>query len=353
MANPSLRKWSQVLGCIFGAVALYFFFAYFFDWNVTRSLLSSAEVLPVCLAALFFFVTLFLRAFKWTFILRRRDHIKWSAGYHTIMLSNMVNFLFPIRFGEILKLYIVKKVANIRYSSSVSATLVDRCSQMLTLFIFLLFTPVAGFAFSQWASKFVIVFAAFVVVSMSLFIFGIRLFDVLANLLEACLLLVRIDRDKVKTFRQGKLISFLRETLEKINISQFSALDIFFIALFSFVIFAIDGLCYYFIIKVFGITITWLQGTLAACFMQLIFVLPSPPGQLGTAEMYPVLIFSYGLGLDTSIISAAAILWHIITSVIFMVLGLCSAGALGMDLRSISGRIREETFKEKGVGTGD
>jgi glycosyltransferase 2 family protein len=347
MPNRNLKKWSQAVGYIFGAVALYVFFAYFFDWNKTKSLLSSAKVLPVCLAAFFFVVTLFLRAFKWTFILRRRDYIKWSTGYYTVMLSTMVNFLFPIRFGEILKLYIVKKVANIRYSSSVSATLVDRCSQMLSLLVFLLFTPVAGFVFSQWASKFVIVFAAFVVVSMSLFVFGIRLFDILANLLEACLLLLRIDGDRTKAFWQGKLISFLRETLEKINISQFSVQDIFFIALFSFVIFAIDGLCYYFIIKAFGISITWLQGTLAACFMQLIFVLPSPPGQVGTAEMYPVLIFSLGLGLDAAIISAAAILWHLITSVIFMVLGLFSASALGMDLRSISGMIWEETSKDK------
>ena len=353
MTNPNLRKWSQALGCIFGAVALYVFFAYFFDWNLTKRLLSSAKVLPVCLAAFFFFVTLFLRAFKWTFILRRRDHIKWSAGYHTIMLSNMVNFLFPIRFGEILKLYIVKKVANIQYSSSVSATLVDRYSQMLTSLVFLLFMPVAAFAFSQWVSKFVFVLAAFVVVSMSLFVFGIRMFDILENLLEACLLLLRIDEDRVKAFRQGKLQSFCRKTLEKINISEFSAREMFLIALFSFTICAVDGICFYYIIKAFGISIAWLQGTLAACLMQMVFFLPTPPGQLGTAEMYPVLIFSYGLGLETSIISTAAILWHIITSVIFMVLGLCSAGALGMGLKSISGRIREETFKEKGIATGD
>lgn len=62
---------------------------------------------------------------------------------------------------------------------------------------------------------------------------------------------------------------------------------------------------------------TWFQETLAACFVNLLFILPTPPGQIGTAEMYPVLIFSWGLGLPSSIISSVAIFWHLLAKDVF------------------------------------
>lgn len=348
-----MKKWSQMFGCAVGVISLYIFLVYFFDWETTKRLLGNTQVLPVCWSTFFFFITLFLRAFKWTFILKRKNHVTWRNGYHTIMISNMVNFVFPIRFGEILKLYIIKKVANISYPSSVSATLVDRASQLLIILLLLFFTPPAGFVFSQWSSRFILVFIAFVILSICLFAFGVRLLDIIANWLKGLLLLLRLDQDKVKHFSEGKSISFCRESLEKMNISEFSKWDLLIILLLSFVIISVDGICYYFIINAFGVPITLLQGTLAACFMQLLFILPAPPGQAGTAEMYPVLIFSWGLGMASSIISSAALLWHLLTTVVFIMLGVCSAASLGVGLGSMLHDIRDQKIQEKTVGVRD
>lgn len=263
------------------------------------------------------------------------------------MISNMINFIFPIRLGEILKLYIINKVSGITYPTSISATLSDRFSHLLCILIFLLFTPMAGFELSQWSSRFVLFFVIFLILSVCLFIFGTRLLDVVAKWLRGLLLLLQVDQDRIEDLSEGRLISFCRETLEKIKISGFSKGNLLVIASSSFVIVSLEGICYYFIIRAFGVHITWLQGALAACFMNLMFILPTPPAQVGTAEMYPVLIFSFGLDLSYSIVSSVAILWHVLTSIIFVLLGFCSAVSLGVGLGTIFLKIRE--FQEGSV----
>jgi uncharacterized protein (TIRG00374 family) len=336
-----LKSWPQVLGCIIGAISLYIFFAYFFHWETTKSLLSTARTFPVCCAVFFFFIAVSLRAFKWTFILKRKNYVTWRAGYHTVMISNMVNYIFPIRFGEILKLYIIKKAGNVTYPSSVSATLIDRFSQLLVILLFLFLTPVAGFVFSQWLSRLMLVLVIFLVLSISLFVFGTRFLDICSHCLEKLLLLLKVDRNRITFFSETKMASLFRETVKESNVSEFSKWSLLFIVLLSLVIVSVDGICYYFIINAFGVSITWLQGALAGCFMVLMFILPTPPAQIGTAEMYPVLVFSFGLGLPSSIISSAAVLWHLLTSAAFVVLGLYSAVSLGVGLGDMFERIRE------------
>lgn len=315
-----------------GGICLYIFLVYFFHWGTARSLLGSTQTFAVCWSICFFVLAILLRAFKWTLILRRRDYVPWKIGYDTIMISNVVNYIFPIRFGEVLKLYIINKAGKIPYSSSASATLVDRFSQLLVMLLFLFLTPAAGFVFSDWLSRFIVILVICLLLSVSLFIFGSRLLTIFSGWLRDILLLLRVDQGKLKHLSDAKLISLCRETMENINILEFSKWDLVIISLLSVIIILVDGICYYFIIKAFGISISWLQGALAACFMNLMFILPTPPAQVGTAEMYPVLIFSWGLGLPSANISSAAILWHLLTSVVFAVLGLVSAMSLGLSL---------------------
>lgn len=342
-----MKSWPQVLGCIIGAVSLYIFFAYFFHWETTKSLLSTARTFPVGCSIFFFFISVCLRAFKWTFILRRRNYVRWRTGYHTVMISNMVNYIFPIRFGEVLKLYIIKKAGNITYPSSVSATLIDRFSQLLVILLFLFLTPIAGFVFSQWLSRLILALVICLVLSASIFVFGTTFLDILSNWLEKLLSLLRVDYKKVNFFSETRVASLFRETLRESNVSEFSKWSLLFIVLLSLIIVSVDGICYYCIINAFGVSITWLQGALAGCFMVLMFILPTPPAQVGTAEMYPVLIFSFGLGLPSSVISSAAILWHLLTSAAFVVLGLYSAVSLGVGLGNMFQKIRE--FQEGSI----
>jgi len=248
------------------------------------------------------------------------------------MISNMLNFILPVRLGELSKLYIVKRAGSIAYSSSLSATLLDRFSQLLTLMLFILFTPLAGFRFSQWIAKYTILLCFIFTLTVSIFLFGEKIFSLLTNNLKRLFILIRLDNSKIESVFESKLVNFCHETIRKINIENYSKKHFFLIFLFCFIIVVVDGGCYYFLLIAFSLPINWIQGCLAACFMNLTLILPSPPGLVGSAEMYPIVIFVWGLGLAAGAISTAAVLWHILTISVFVLLGILSTMHLGIDL---------------------
>ena len=327
-----MRRFHQFLGAFIGAVLILIFFLYFFDWKVTQRLLASSDLSTIITALAFLYTAILLRALKWTYILNLLETIPWKLGYHTIMISNMLNFIFPVRLGELSKLYIVRKAGSIAYSSSLSATLTDRFSQLLTLMFFILFTPHAGFRFSQWIAKYTIFLFFIFTLTVSIFLFGEKIFSLLTNYLKKLFVFIRLDNSKIKSVLESRLYNFFHETIRKINIENYSMKHFFLIFLFSVVIVVVDGGCYYFLLSAFSLPINWFQACLAACFMNLTLILPSPPGLVGSAEMYPIVIFAWGLGLAVGAISTAAVLWHIITMSVFVLLGILSTMNLGIDL---------------------
>ncbi|MDY6971691.1 MAG: lysylphosphatidylglycerol synthase transmembrane domain-containing protein [Thermodesulfobacteriota bacterium] len=328
------RLW-HVLGWLVGAISLGIFLVYFFDWETTKDLFLNIKVSFVCLGASVFCLTILLRVAKWVYIINISEHVSLRDGYHTIMISNMVNFLLPVRAGEFLKLYLINKSSGISYQTSITATLWDRSTHIILMMVFLLLMPVADFKFSQWTSNYVLVFIFSVIFVVLVFVFGTRCLNILEAVVGSFSELMSIERRKVDILLQSRVASFFRETLDRINISSFKKGDLLLIGLVTCIIICLDGVCYYFVIRAFEIHITWLQGILAACLMCLAFILPTPPGLIGTAEMYPIIIFSWGLGLPESVVSSAAILWHLLTIAFVILLGICSLLAMGLTFGSL------------------
>ena len=171
----TLKKISYLTSIIIGAISLAVFIVYFFDWKTTVKILRELKITTLLMAYSFFFLTVFLRAFKWTYILKQSETISWCDGFYAIMITNMANAIFPMKIGEILKLYIVNKIGEIKYRNSISASVIDRLSQFLTVMIFICFTVSAGYRFSFWPSK----INLFLIVSIGAMIVFFALGDVL------------------------------------------------------------------------------------------------------------------------------------------------------------------------------
>lgn len=332
----------QILGWLFGIGLLSLYIFYFFDWQTTKALLLKTKITMIVLFIAAFYTGVLIRFVKWTFLIRMDSNVPWKNGYHTIMIANMVNYLSPLRFGELLKLYLINRLSATRYVTSLSATLTDRVSQLTAILAFVCLTPFAGYRFSQWSSKFAVFLVIFVTGLIIVFIIGPRTLTWIEYSMTAVFRYFGVSVSRIHRFFNGRMVSFFRETLEKINISSFKRRHLILIFVFSLATILTDGLAYYFLLKGFNIQITWLQGALAGCFMCLTFILPTPPGQIGTAEMYPVLIFSYGLGHPNAVISSAALLMHLLILFILVILGLLSLFFLKMDLKSLLKSLREK-----------
>jgi hypothetical protein len=69
-------------------------------------------------------------------------------------------------------------------------------------------------------------------------------------------------------------------------------------------------------------------------FFNLAFILPTPPGQVGSNEFIGLLIFSGLFGVDRSGVGAMFLFSHPWTAMLMTVSGLICLSAMGLTLRS-------------------
>ncbi len=330
-----MKKKASFLGLVVGGISLCIFLWYFFDWEEAKLILAQVRIALIGLATFSFITAYCIRALKWTYILRCQENISWGNGYHATMVSSLANFLLPARFGEILRLFIAKKTSHISYASSTAAALVDIFSLMFFILFFLFLSPWAGFKLPPWAGRFTHFFLAFSIISIIVFVVGSRSSNFLKRGLKHFLSSLGLAQVKVDNILKGKIANFLKDTLTQCQVSTFSKLDILVVVLLSVMTICVDAFNFFFLVNAFNLPLTYLQAIMAACFMNVFFFIPSPPGRVGTAEMYPILIFSGVFNLPSNIISAAAVFWHILTTIIIITLGVYSAASIGLKLKTV------------------
>ncbi len=332
----------QIIGYVVGAVLLFVYFRYFFEWKDTVDILSQARVGLVALALLAYLAGVWIRAVRWTILVRSHQSLSWQQGYHAMMTSNLASFAFPVRIGEVLKLVILKKISNTSYASSTAASIIDRMTSFLIISLVMCFTPLAGFQFPGWSEKLLPFLGVMLVASAFTLLFGIRFMGRLKSVIRWALGRYGMSEARVEGVMSNRFFDYAESTVQQCHISAYSSVHFMMVLLLGFVTLSLDGLANYFLMNAFSQNITFLQATIAACFFNLLFLVPSPPGQVGTAEVFPVLVFSMGLGLPTGVVASTAILWHVLTAIVIVVLGVASFYTIGFHVSSVMGLAQQK-----------
>jgi hypothetical protein len=78
-------------------------------------------------------------------------------------------------------------------------------------------------------------------------------------------------------------------------------------------------------------------------FFNLAFVLPSPPGQVGSNELIGLLIFSGSFGVSRSGVGAMFLFSHPFTGLLMTCTGLACLSAMGLTMRSTMRLARDQS----------
>ncbi len=330
MAASRAGNSAKYLGIAFGLVLLGIYVAYFFDYRVVVTHVAGADRMFLGLAVASFVVAIYVRCIKWSYIVRRSAPMRWDTGNHIMIASAMVNFLFPVRMGEVVRLYLAKSVAAVPYATSVSATLIDRFAGLLTLILAFGLYPLTGFAGVDPA-KYWWAFGAIAAASVVLLLFGETIGRLLPSATRRVLSLLPVGAARTDRLVGSRLFLFAAETLVNCHLPRYGWRFTGIVFALSFLFLLGDATTFYFLLNAFSLPLTFLQSVVAATLFNLAFVLPSPPAQLGTAEMLPVLVFAYGFGLSQEVVASSALLWHFISAAVILALGGYSTYRLGAD----------------------
>lgn len=305
---------------------------------------KTINIIPVIPAIIFYLMSYFLRSLRLRLLIKHKTDIPILKNYCYILAGNFINYLIPIRAGEVAKAFFYKKNHSISWAESLPAIFIDKIFDTFAIFIVLLMIPFITITLSVYLNVllsllivvffigFMILFAA-TKVDFSAFsdnekhsVFSLNFF---INLIKRSfnsifLLFPHKYKEKFSNF----IILFLE------GVGIFKHHKLLFIPCLFYTLLATltDSVFFFLMFKAFSVDVYFTHILFGYTLIFLSYILPHPPAQIGSNELVMVLIFAIGFGLDENLVSAVMSFSHIITAVVIVLTGLGSTAYAGIKI---------------------
>ena len=322
------------LGLLVG-VALLFLVAQFVNvpatLQVLRQNLATPRGITLALLSGVAFLTAFaLRGMRWRLFLNPICKLSPLRVMQIFLVGTFLNFLLPIRGGEVAKALILKRTANVPVSKSLPTIAMDKALDLMPALFIIALVPFLGMTLDIkiWL---ILILVGGLLLSMVLFV-GLAAWKrdiAIALLHRAIAILPKFIGSKIEGFATGFVDSLLMgASRPKIFLPAvlLTAVAVFCEGLFAMLAFWTIGLQISFGVAIFGYTL-----------YNMFYILPTPPGQVGSNEAVGLLVFTGLLGLPAEKVTAMFFFSHPWAALMMTVIGMASLSALGL---TISGALR-------------
>ena len=310
-----------------------------------HSVLTRVQHLDVGLAllgGLVFLSAYVVRALRWRLFLTP-NRVSVSRAVAIYQVAIFINWLLPVRGGELVKSLLLRRLDGIPVSRSLPTVTMDKAMDLLPAVALLAILPVTGLQLSHslWALLlFVVSILGLGAVALALAAsrrrFALSVLHRLTSNLSPAL------RQRVEPFLVrfvDTLLTLVRRPRLLLVAAGFTVVAVGLDALFCLLAFQAVGANVTFPIVLYGYT-----------FYNLAYVLPTPPGQIGSNELIGLLVFSGLFHVSRSAVAAMFVFSHPWTALLMTCSGLLCLGGMGLTLRATLFLAREPAPAEGGVG---
>jgi uncharacterized protein (TIRG00374 family) len=135
-SNIDLKFWIGI------AVSLFFMVLLFnkIDFFLLGTALGSADYRYIVLSVIFTFVSYFLRAVRWRYLLISEKSIPLSSLYPATIIGYMANNLLPARLGEFVRAFTLAEREHLETPAVFASLVIDRLFDGFTVLVLLLIT---------------------------------------------------------------------------------------------------------------------------------------------------------------------------------------------------------------------
>ncbi len=313
---------SFLLGLIF--LGIWF---YVIDPSILVGYFLQIDVRIALLSALVYVISYLIRSLRWNVILSTVQRVPPLSTYNIFMGSNFINYVIPIRAGEIAKCYFLKRKYNLRVSRTLPTVFIDKLFDSIAIFIVLLLIPFLPIHISKPLWGLISIILGIVLIGIFILIAASLAHEkTTAVILNLFFFLPEKQKMKVKEvfslFMQG--VGLFRHHYMLIP-------QIVFLTLFAVLT---DTLVVILLFWAFGTPIGFFTVLFGYTLIYLSYVLPHPPAQIGSNELLMVLIFSVGFGLDKNLVSAVMTFGHLLTGLLIVILGVIALSWTGTSIFS-------------------
>ncbi|MGH2509830.1 MAG: lysylphosphatidylglycerol synthase transmembrane domain-containing protein, partial [Ktedonobacteraceae bacterium] len=279
------------------------------------------------LVGLVYLVGHVLRGLRWKLFLNPLGQVSTFKVLELSQLTAWLNFLLPMRTGEVARASALKRLANIPISQSLPTIAIDKVLDLLPALVILALVPLLRI--SMDVQLWLVLGLTGLVLLLLLLFSGLIVWKrpVALHVLHTMLLLFpQVIGHKIAGFVTGFVDAFL---------VGIGSPMLFLPALLLAGLAALcDGLFAMLAFWALGTPISFGTALFGYTLCTLFSILPTPPGQLGSNEIVGLLIFSGLLGLPASAVAAMYIFAHLWMALLLSTVGFASLLALGLTLKN-------------------
>ena len=282
-----------------------------------------------------------IRAIRWRLLLKPIAVVPLLDVLLIELASGLVNFVVPIRSGEIARSLFLKQRDSVAISASLPTVAVDRSFDLLALLSIGAMGILSGLRLGGSLS-------IILVLGAGLFL-GFATFVILAIFWQVRLM--RVAEWAVPKFIGENLRNQLLGILNGL-ITGFTAIgrqprSLVPLIAISFVAALLDAAVFFLLFLSVGNPVHALVALTGYALFALTFIVPGAPGYIGSMEAFGSLVFSGALGIPQAAAASVVLIFHALNALILVIFGGMAIWALGfrpssafrsvVDAQSVSG----------------
>lgn len=330
-----MRKLIQLIFCLGLGVVLIWFLFRNTNWQAVSAAIRGTSVYWLILSQIFAWISYFARTQRWSYVVRAaHPAANFRSLFSATQIGFLVNFTVPARIGELVRAYMLAKLAKIPLSQCMVMVALDRVNDMLAL-LAIIFVAVVSFpmyrdirfaagVFNN-ADPFIVSSALIQPVAISLsvllcFIIGVLVLIYTNQTLV--LSFINIAGGKISERLTSRIVELFLNFIKGMNVFS-SGLDIAKSACFSAIIWGSSILSIAAILTAFTIDFPWFTPFLMLAMIAVLISFPVTPGVVGQYHIAVVaclLLVIPDINIDEA--KAVAIVAHALSMIPIIVLGM-------------------------------
>jgi len=299
------------------------------DTTELRRNMGKANVGWLAAAAVLYLTAYFVRSLRWRAILHPIVPLRVSESFHMLMAGYFLNYIIPIRAGEVAKSFFLKRLKGIPIATSLPTVFVDKLFELVSILFVVAMVPILSIRMSATLATLIYTVLAIFVLAMGLLFFAFRNPDGASRLL--CAVFSWLPGRVYK-----KLSEFIGLFVQGMGVARREARTLWSFLALTGVAVLIDGLYFYFMFRAFSVDVAFTRVLFGYTLLTLSYILPTPPAQIGYNEFVIGLIFAGGIaaaGVARHEVMAVVIVAHAMTGLLIAGVGMWSFGAMGIRVR--------------------
>ena len=298
------------------------------DWDKLISYFKHINLKYAIFFSLFYILAYFFRSLRWRIILKPVYKMKIGESFTVFMTGMLINYLIPVRIGEIAKSVILKNKKNVSMAASLPTIFIDKLSDFFPILIILALAPLLSVKFNA-TLKIVLLLLIVIFLMLIFFVFfSVKYKKFAQRMIELFFMIFpRSVRNKFTAFSSSFIdgMAVMKGRYGAwVLIIMLTLLAVLSETIYVFAVF-----------HAFGSEISFAKILFGYTLMNLTYILPTPPAQVGSNQFMWTLIFSFALGEDKNLAGAAVTFSHLLTGSIIFAVGYFSFLVLKINYKDL------------------